>query len=320
MTGLDPSVGLAENYRRFAVQEAAGKSDHYERLALAVADDAVILKFLATLPVGKRQPNLLFGAAWLLLGEPADHRSLRALVSARASELGDVMRARRTQTNEAGRCAVLLPALAQIQGPLALIEVGAAAGLTLLHDQYSYDYDGHLVAGLDAGAPLLSCRPVGAVPLPDRVPDIVWRAGIDLNPLDIADEDELRWLSCLIWPGDETRSKRLLDAAATARRHPVRIVAGDLLEELPALAAQAPPQATLVVLHTAVLAYVEMAKREAFAALVADLGAVWLANEGEGVTPGVASDAGGDFLLVRNGTELLARADPHGAWIEWVRA
>jgi hypothetical protein len=37
----------------------------------------------------------------------------------------------------------LLPALALLPQPLAIIEVGASAGLTLLADKYSYDYDGH---------------------------------------------------------------------------------------------------------------------------------------------------------------------------------
>src|SRR5215510_7650982 len=40
------------------------------------------------------------------------------------------MQARRTQKNEVGRCAVLLPALPP--GSLALFEVGASAGLCLL--------------------------------------------------------------------------------------------------------------------------------------------------------------------------------------------
>ncbi len=38
---------------------------------------------------------------------------------------------KRTQTNEPGRCAVLLPLLAALPQPLALLEVGASAGLCL---------------------------------------------------------------------------------------------------------------------------------------------------------------------------------------------
>ncbi len=118
----------AEAYRRFAREEAAGRSSAYEQLALAVAEDAAILAFLEGLPRAKRQPNLLFAAARLVLGEPPEIRSLRELVTEVPAELAAMMSVRRTQTNEAARCAVLLPALALLPEPLALIEVGAAAG------------------------------------------------------------------------------------------------------------------------------------------------------------------------------------------------
>jgi hypothetical protein len=106
MTDIE-ALGIAENYRYFAVHQAAGRSTAYERLALAVAGDEVVLSFLERLPVAKRQPNLLFAAGRYLLGSPAEHASLRSLVSERPDELAEVMRARRTQTNEAARCSVL---------------------------------------------------------------------------------------------------------------------------------------------------------------------------------------------------------------------
>ena len=140
MTGLDPTLSTIENYRRFAHDEAAGRSPSYEQLAYAVAEDDLILPFLANLPAAKRQPNLLFAAARFLLGAPPEPVSLRSLVAERPDDLSSVMLARRTQTNEAARCALLLPALASLPQPLALVEVGAAAGLTLLPDLYSYSY------------------------------------------------------------------------------------------------------------------------------------------------------------------------------------
>ena len=144
--------------------------------------------------------------------------------------------------------------------------MGASAGLTLLIDRYAYDYAGHRIAGRDPLAPTLRCEPRGPVPLPDRVPEIAWRAGLDLNPLDVTSDDDVRWLSCLVWPGEGDRGQRLAAAVATARRDPPVVHRGDLLTDLPALAAQAPADATLVVYHSAVLAYVTPEGRQRFAA------------------------------------------------------
>ena len=199
-----------------------------------------------------------------LLGAPPELKSLRSSVfrGPPEQELAAVMHARRTQTNEASaRCATLLPLLAMLPGPLALIEVGASAGLTLLPDRYSYDYAGHYVQGTDPDAPVIACEPRGPVPLPDRVPEVTWRAGLDLNPLDVTSDDEMHWLECLIWPGEGGRLARLRAAIAIARRHPPRVFRGDLLTDLPALARQAPGNATLVVFHSAVLAYVDPPRR-----------------------------------------------------------
>ena len=128
MLGLDDGQTTADNYLRFARLEAAGRSATYSALAEAVAGDPAILGFLDRLPRGKRQPNLLFAASRHVLGAVPDIESLRRLVDTRGPHLAAVMLERRTQTNEPGRCATLLPALALIDGPLALIEVGASAG------------------------------------------------------------------------------------------------------------------------------------------------------------------------------------------------
>jgi hypothetical protein len=319
MSGLDPAISLAENYRAWG-REAQGRSPAYVTLSDAVADDSTILDFLGTLPPDKRKPNLLFASACYLLGSPADPGTLRDLVRQDPDRLSQVMRTRRTQTNEAARCATLLPALAQLPEPLALIEVGASAGLTLLFDRYTYDYGGQVIAGSDPQAPTLHCGLRGPVPVPARVPEIAWRAGLDLNPLDVSRDDDVRWLSCLLWPGEGDRAERLALAVASARRFPPVIQRGDLLTDLPALVGQAPAGATVVVYHSAVLAYVAPEDRERFAETACGLGVAWFSNEAPGVVPGVPLDGRNDgtFVLARDGATALARTDGHGDWVEWL--
>jgi hypothetical protein len=317
--GHDPRLSTAENYRVFG-REARGRSPAYESLAASVADDDLVLDFLAALPRPKRQPNLLFAAARYVLGAPPTIGTLRTLIRRSGAELTRVMLARLTQTNEPARCATLLPALASLPGPLALIEVGASAGLTLLFDRYSYDYDGHLIAGSDPAAPTLRCAVRGPVPLPAEVPAITWRAGLDLNPLDVTRDEDVRWLSCLVWPGESDRGDRLAAAVASARRDPPPVYRGDLRTDLSTLAARAPAGATLVIYHSAVLAYVAAGDRERFARAVRALAAAWLSNEAPGVVPGLPLTGfrEGTFVLGHGGRTPLALADGHGAWLHWL--
>ena len=200
--GYEQNVSTAENYRRFSRLEARGRSALYEQISASVADDVEVLAFLAALPPAKRQPNLLLAAVRFLTGVQDSYRAFRTVLLDRRTEVAAVMLSRSTQTNEPARCAVLLPALARLAPPLALIEVGASAGLTLLPDLYGYDYAGQRIEPADPAAPVLTCRPRGPVPIPAAVPEVAWRAGIDLNPLDVTDPDDMAWLSSLIWPGE----------------------------------------------------------------------------------------------------------------------
>ena len=318
-SGDDAVTAVERTYRKFGRLEARGRSAAYEALAESVAGDAALVRFIASLPPAKRQPNLLFAAARYLLGAPPAIESLHELVSQSRAELTELILARRTQTNEPARCAVLLPALAQLAQPLALIEAGASAGLNLLVDRYSYDYAGHRLAGLDPDAPLLRCEPRGPVPLPARVPAISWRAGLDLNPLDVTREDDVRWLSCLVWPGEGDRAQRLAAAIASARRDLPAVHRGDMLTDLPSLAAQAPADATLVIYHTSALWYVPAEQREQFAGIVRGLGATWLSSEPPGVVPGTEGPArdGHTCVLARDG-RCIALTESHGTWVRWL--
>jgi hypothetical protein len=317
MVGLNGAQSIAENFRRFARLEAAGRSATYEALAMAVAEDRDLLALLHRLPIGKRQPNLLFAAARHVVGDIPDLGALRALATSRADELAAVMLERRTQTNEPGRCATLLPAMAMFRGPLAIIEVGASAGLCLNISQYSYDYGMRRIAGADPEAPTMHCSVLGGTPKL-AMPDVTWAAGIDLNPLDPAKPADRSWLECLVWPDQPERAARLSAALDTAVRFPVPVYPGDLIEQLPGVLEQAPPDATPLVFHSAVLGYVDGAVRAQFADLMHALDVIWVANE----APGIVVNADPPtydttpFVLTVNG-ERVAYTHPHGDWIDW---
>ncbi|MEU4639879.1 DUF2332 domain-containing protein [Micromonospora sp. NPDC023814] len=250
----------AESYAEFGTREARGVSPTYERLALAASRDEELLALVGTLPPAKRQPNLLFGVVRLLGGPVDDPAAFHDFALANWPAIEAELRARAVQTNEPGRCAVLLPVLAALPQPLALLEVGASAGLCLYPDRYAYRYGDHL---LGAGEPVLDCALTGTAP-PDRLPEVVWRAGLDLNPLRVTDPADVAWLDALIWPEQAHRRARLRAAAAIAATDPPLLARGDLVDDLPALAAQAPPGATLVVFHTSVLYQVPAPGRAAF--------------------------------------------------------
>ncbi|MEE6263005.1 DUF2332 domain-containing protein [Plantactinospora sonchi] len=266
---------IATRYAEFAAREARGVSPLYERLSSAVSGDDTLLALLGTLPPAKRQPNLLFGVVRLLGGPVDEPDAFHDFTIGNWPAIEAEIRDRATQTNEAGRCAVLLPVLAALPQPLALLEVGASAGLCLYPDRYAYRYGDHLVG---SGEPVLECALTGVAP-PSGPPEVVWRAGLDLNPLDVTDPADVGWLDALIWPEHTHRRARLRAAAAVAAAEPPLLVRGDLVDDLPALAARAPAGATLVVFHTSVLYQVPEPRRNAFVELVRDLPGHWIANE-----------------------------------------
>jgi hypothetical protein len=321
--------GLAERYAAFAIDEARGSSEAYEKLALAIAQSGDLLQFIATFPVEKRQPNLFLAAVRHVCGVPRGVDELRQFVRASEAQIREVMLSRTTQTNEPARCAVLLPLLAQLAQPLALIEVGASAGLCLLIDHYGYDYGcGARIepaVSQDGRAPVFPCAVSGAVPLPRTIPRIAWRAGLDLNPIDVRSEHEAAWLETLVWPGQDARVERLRAAIGIARRNPPNVVRGDLLTDLAELATKAPKEATLVVFHTAVLGYVRsQSARDRFAEGIKEIGVEWISNEAPDVFPSIArnapaSPARGRFLIARNGTPI-AWSGPHGQSLDWFAA
>ncbi|MQA00246.1 MAG: DUF2332 family protein [Dehalococcoidia bacterium] len=272
---------LVERIRRFGEVEAGqGASPLYERLCLLIVEDDAMLDLAAQAQPAQPPANLLLGAIHDLVLSGAEHPLAswyRSAGGTRAPDdpalaevLADFARVHRdaiierlqtrlVQTNEVRRSGCLLPAFvaAYVEGghrPLALLEVGPSAGLNLLFDRYRYDYgDGHFAG--DAGAAVVITSEARGAPPPvvEPFPDVASRVGIDVNPLDVRSEGDMRWLRALVWPEHHER-RRLLEAAIEeARRDPPRLLGGDLFEVLPRELRAVDAGATPVVFATFVL-------------------------------------------------------------------
>lgn len=225
------------------------------------------------------------------------------------------------QTNEVRRAWGLLPGLLALGEPrIALLELGASAGLLLALDRYAYRYragswgDGLLVLdGDDRGGPpgkLLSA------PL-----EVVARRGIDLNPLDVASEHGARLLEAFVWPGQADRVERLRRALELVRRDPPPIVRGDYIDVLPELLRARREDALTVVLSSVTTTYLPDERYQELLDVLAAAGRdgplAWLSFEG----PRGDADYGGVALELTTWpggqTRRLAKVDFHATWLEW---
>ncbi|MFJ4222620.1 DUF2332 family protein [Microbacterium sp. NPDC089695] len=317
---------VQQRYTRFAVEEAPGRSVLYAEWATGVAADAAVRDILSRIPETRRQPPLVFAVTRMLGVGLGDYAEWRAFVLAHADEVVAECTARRLQTNEPLRLAAMLPALSEIDGPVALLEIGASAGLCLFPDRYSYRFaggDGRVRAALDPddgpSAVVLESTVDGELP-PLRMPEVVWRAGIDLAPLDARDARDRAWLQGLVWPGERGREQRVAAALDIAAADPPLLVAGDAAERLDDLASQAPPDATLVITTPGVLVHIPREPRTALVDRIRSLPARWITIDPPALlhvwSPPVDADHWPGFVVALDG-RVRAAADPLGRWWEW---
>ena len=314
---------IRKKYLAFAENEAKGVSPIYEGFTRAVAEDEACIEFLANLPEPKQQPNLLLAAVRKHHGLASSPEEFLEWVISDLGQIRATMIERATQTNEANRCATLLPILASLPQPLALLEVGASAGLCLFPDCYNYRYGDRVLTSGDSDAPEFHCEASATTPIPKKLPAVTWRAGLDLNPLDVMDADSMDWLKLLIWPEQENRRLNLDRAVSAVRKQPPQLVRGDLTSDLHSLIARAPGDANPVVFHSAVLAYVrDRDARDRFVDTMTSSRATWISNEYPAVFPDIASKLPFEppknkFLLAVNG-DPVALTGPHGQSLDWL--
>lgn len=320
-------LAVRERYARFAAEEASGRSEVYAAWARGVVADPEMQALLARIAEAHRQPPLVFAVTRMLGAPVADYAAWRVFVLGHADQIVAECAARRLQTNEPLRLGPLLPVLTEIDGPIALLEIGAAAGLCLYPDRYSYrvvDTAGAERVRLDPAdgpsAVVLTSVVDGVLP-PLRVPEVVWRAGIDLAPLDARDPRDRAWLRGLVWPGEQGREQRIAAALDIAASDPPLLWEGDAVEQLRALAAQAPADATLVVSTPGVLVYLPWPRRLELVEAIRSLDARWVTIDAPALLrdlwqPPVSVDDWPGSVVAIDG-QVRAAADPLGRHWEW---
>jgi hypothetical protein len=330
---------LADRFRAHADAAARERSPLYEEWSRGIADDPDVLRLIERAPEARRQPALVLAVSrWL--GAPLESwLRLRDWMLAHPDALVAELGRRTTQVNDVRRLGPVSLALSRVDGPVALLEVGASAGLCLFPDRYAFhatargagidvdlrwgdpggdvavELDIDLGVGVDARpSPLADAVATGRVELPE----IVWRAGLDLDPVDVTDPAAVSWLETSLPPGPSERVDLLRRAVSVARSAPPRIVRGDAVDGLASLAAAAPPGARLVVVSTGTLVYLPGERRQAFVDAVRRLDASWISYERRDLLHDVVADPpqgvapGDDFAALALDGHALAVGDAHG--------
>ena len=118
------------------------------------------------------------------------------------------------------------------------------------------------------------------------MPEVVARVGVDLDPLDVTDADDARWLRACLWPDQPERAARLEAEMALAATAPPLLLQGDAVEVLPDAFARVPADALPVVTTTWALSHFPLEGRLRFLHRLGEAAAgravAWVSAEGVG--------------------------------------
>ncbi|WP_033443723.1 DUF2332 domain-containing protein [Saccharothrix sp. NRRL B-16314] len=347
---------LAQVYRHFGEAEAAGTSPLYERVAVALSESDEALRAIEAVPARKRHPSLILAALHDLAlagrapelaaayaagdGEAAAGAAIDTVLRMTDAVVAIAVR-RRVRADETGRCAVLYPAIAEAARrvgatAVGLIDVGCSAGFTLSVDRVGITYGGRSLG--DPASPVqMSASVVGDRPVPTAaVPEVVARVGVDLDPVDVTDADDARWLRACLWPDRPDRSERVArleaEMALVAAARPV-LLRGDAVDVLPDAFAQVPADALPVVTTAWTLARFPLEGRLRFLHRLDEAAAgrtvAWVSAEGVGVAPAIPTlgdrRASGHSIIglaVFDGstlhTQAIGRSWSQGRMLAWL--
>ncbi len=343
---------IANKFGRFAYLEEVLLTPIYSFFCEQIANDPdPYVPFANLLQDGQPIPNMLLAAVHYELHSQQDHplaqyyasltdvpkppdteayTLFRDFYETNQSALLDVARNRRTQTNEVRRSAVLLPAYTVASNlsnnlPLSLIEIGCSGGLNLSWDKYGYHYDNGQQAGNPQSPLQIDTMVKGdnPLPLPKQFPDVVFRCGIDLNPLDIRDDSDVRWLKALVWPEPSDRAQMMDMAISIVRANPPRLIQGNALEVLSEITPNIPNDSAAIFYHTFVTYQFSEIMRQALTELIHVqagrfdhafyVSIEWLDNSYAPMLH-LTHYIKGEV----QSKKLLARCTGHARWVEWL--
>src|SRR3954447_17265742 len=307
-----PARTLAQVYRRFGELGAAEASPLYARVAVALSESEEALRAIESAPARKRHPTVILAALHDLAlagrapalaaayaaadGDAAADAAIDTLLGMTDAVVAIAVR-RRTRTNETGRGAVLYPAIAEAArrvgaNAVGLIDVGCSAGLNLNVDRVGITYSSGQSLGDPSSPVQLSASIVGDGPIPTRaMPGVVARVGVDVDPVDVTDADDARWLRACLSPDQPERVARLEAEIALAATSPPLLLQGDAVDVLPDAFARVPLDALPVVTTTWALSHLPLESRLRFLHRLDDEAAgravAWVSVEGVGVAPAI---------------------------------
>jgi len=299
----------------------AGRSPLYDRLWRQLAEeplvDGLVERYEWDTPL-----KVAGGLHYLVLGGRASWDDVpRALVDEREF-LRRYAAGQGVQTNEVQRSWMLLPCFLEAARRLStdvvdVLELGPSAGLNLVWDRYRYRYAngswGDRSAPLELAGDERTRVPAALLAQPLRVER---RVGIDLAPIDLSDDDGVTLLRSFVWPDMTERLQRLDRAIEAVRSGPPPIVRGDVAERLPGLLAGTGP---VLVFETNALVYVPREGRRRIAAALEEAATrrpvAFVRTTAEDEEQTYSSL---ELTILPGGEpEIVARADYHGAWLDW---
>lgn len=359
-TGTERLASLARLWRSYARKVYGPDYPLYQAVADAVAADPEVLELVLEGRPEAHDPNMLLAAVQYLVLGGAQH-PLADLYGRAASfadspppgelqewlhdfclshrdRLRGLLDSRHVQTNETGRCGGLalglMAAARRIGAPLAVIDDGTSAGLNLALDEYLLDFGPPGRLGPSQSPVHLTTEALGrALPVPLELPPIARRLGIDRAPVDLDDDDAVRWLLACIWPGNR-RQDRARAAVGLGRAHRYQIRRGDMVDDLADALEGMHPLPTVVITSWS-YSYLPLEARDRFTDVLSAAGQVrpvaWVCCDLMGTVPmldpGDPPPAGPSvpsvlgLAVFRAGTveaHGLAYMHSHGSWLHWL--